>query len=246
MQEYKYIDKQKLDIITKFAISCLNDELNKDYSIFVLMTRLYDYDGFPQISDNASYKKANFKEFYRGVKDIEHHANLLCDHNYHFGKGTICNGIYATTIKGAATNYTAKCGFSNEQSQHQTANVLTLKLNPDSKIGNILDLSDQFNGFTMPSKGVFELLEYIKTDVPFKYRDEIMRIFGNDMAKVGIALGYDAVMGGANNILAVLNRSKIIVSENEYKRVVSKSKYYNLDRTINYLYKYEDNFFPEV
>ena len=105
--------------------------------LFSKTLKLASYDKFPEIVDDKTYKNLpvssfeylgitiNLPELFRGVRNLDHHANLLCDKQYHYGVGDSCSGLHTAIHFDTALQYTNK-----DQSR-----ILKLKL----KNANIID-----------------------------------------------------------------------------------------------------------
>ena len=205
---------------------------------FSQMVEAVGYTDLPQIISDEKYAKlAGFtfdylgqhivgKELYRGVREIEHHANLLFDENYHKGVGDICNGLFTSA------NYDMASLYSSKNSKHEC--VLKLKAPKMQIIDDITlraDISLIFNGEEPSVESHKQILEEIRDftlSIPdTKYQSAFYYTILNDPSIIAIILGYDAVFDHHFPAYAILNRGKICVSNSECERIKNATKIYS-------------------
>lgn len=205
---------------------------------FAQMVEAVGYTDLPQIVSNEKYAKLDGfhfdyighhikgKELYRGVREIEHHANLLFDEHYHKGVGDACNGLFASDIYDKANLYSSK------NSKHDC--VLKFKA-PDLKIIDDftlkIEISKIFNGEEPSVESHKQILEEIKNftlAIPEpKHQTAFFYTLLNDPSITAILLGYDAVYDNNFPAFAILNRGKICVSNAECERIRNATKTYS-------------------
>ena len=224
-------EQGKVVCVGDFSNRTLNEFRNE---LFAFAVKLFDYNNLPQIVSNEKYKQMpaiNFRylnvnvwadELFRGARHILHHANMLCDDNYHMGTGDVCNGLFTTM------RYDNALIYANSDSK----NILKLKA-PELKVVDDLSLSIEmtkiFDERNKDASCNQQVLTEIK-DFVFSIEDENKRAefvyhLINDPAIVAMFLGYDAVYDHNFPAFAILNRSKICVSEREYNRVCEWSNH---------------------
>ncbi len=237
----KDLQKQYGELPT-FENNSMNRNSTIDYSkrnmegqirteLFNRAIKLFGYNSFPQIFSDASYKKlenvtfdylgAKIKptEVYRGVRNINHHANLLFDETYHAGIGDACNGLFTAINIDVAKQYIG--GHENQ------TNILTFKL-PNIKVIDDLSLaiatSRIFEKNAPPTKdaSILEMSEFVST-LSDGDADKLYYSFINDPSLLAMFLGYDAVYDHHFPAFALLNRGKICVSESEANRIAKAS-----------------------
>ena len=248
-KKYKYINKEKLDLVVDYALTLRKsnkvdytelDEIGKH--VFDFMIELYGYNGFPNVVNDKAFSIHPSPLLYRGVKDIEDHAKLLCDFNYHYGYGVSfrSNGIYSSTAESEAKEYTSGNGKLRNKDR-----IMKFKLEKNALIDKSYRIQNSFydwqdvklKGLKRP--GMKELISYVSN--LGEHKNYIKSLLLEDPGKIAIILGFDAIYSLDGYV--ILNRSKLVISESEYKRIISQSKYYNLNGTINFEQKYEDDYF---
>lgn len=202
---------------------------------YAQMVEAVGYTALPQIISNEKYAKLdgfNFyylgqnikgKELYRGVRDIEHHANFLFDEKYHKGVGDACNGLFS------ADSYIKANLYSSRNSKHDC--VLKFKapeLNIIDDLTLKIDLSKTFNNEEPTVESHKQVLEEIKNftfAIPSKeHQSGFFYTLLNDPAILAILLGYDAVYDTNFPAYAILNRGKVCVSNSECERIKQATK----------------------
>ena len=248
----KFTDEEKLQLIFKYfkekQAAYLRGEhnskgniINVTHEIFDFVIDLFEYNRFPQVEKDEDYKNFASKEYYRGVKNIDHHGNILVDYNYHRGIGIFGNGIYSTPDLHKATLYT-------KRNPH---NLLTFKFS--GKIAYPRDdtnYTDYICGRI--KKGNFKFQshdEEEKIDTLKKFYDSLSNtaekedfknvFFYRDPSIFKIFLGYDALYSQDN--LIVFNRKKMLISQSEYDRICEASTYYK-NGIIDFEKKIQDNY----
>ncbi len=194
--------------------------------IYKYMIALAGFDGFPQVYSDKRFNCFVTKCLYRGVEDIKHAQNLLCDHDYHHGRG-YTNGIFTAIRKDDALQYTYNKepydDFSADSRVPQ--NVITLKLkNPNPIYYSLLETfaneirSGNFLGIERETKN--KLTNFVNFVNSIENDEECLRflnIFLQDLSKLAIYLGYDSIIDNKGYI--ILDRSKIVVSQSELDRI---------------------------
>lgn len=221
-----------VDIGDAFLFSFFQKQLRNE--LFGKLVKLSGYDNLPTIVPDEQYKKMNGFDFnymsinirgneaYCGARDINHHANLLFDETYHFGTGDVSNGLYASINNEIALNYTADL--------KNTELVLKLKM-PDMKIIDDLSISIDLTKIVNGQKAtclshekiLLEIKEFFESIEDESERAKFANLFFEDLGLVAILLGYDALYDHHFPAFAMFNRSKIYVSESEYKRIAEKT-----------------------
>lgn len=201
---------------------------------FSRLIKFVQYTNLPQIVSNEKYEKldaVNFKylgtniqikELYRGVREINHHANLLCDEEYHSGIGDACNGLFSSR------NYEEANLYSSKNSKYNCVlrfKVPEIKIIDDTTLKT--DVSQIFENKEPSIEGHKQILEEIKgftLSIPEqKYQSAFFYSILNDPSIIAILLGYDAIYEHNFPAIAILNRGKIVVSEKEYERICNDS-----------------------
>lgn len=232
------IDKQQFDLIADYAEQLrtkqVNSKLNKrsrritlanakNYRLFTYMVCLLGYNKPANVLTSPQQWGSTF---YRGALSLDHHAQLLCDYDYHYGSGGYGNGIYATTNKNSALNYT-----DNYKNEH---NVIHFKVSPDAKflpysIATSLANDLCFRKFSHCEQ-VKELAEMIDSIDSKKTRSAIKLALLNDPTKLAMMLGYDGISmlddGTHHTTLIIANRSAINIDKQEFDRITNASKTY--------------------
>lgn len=229
----KLSDEKKLDLLFKYSLS-MRDSLPKDihnkfntYKIFTYFVNLCKANRFPQVLSDDDFDELKTPIEYRGAREIDHHANLLCDYDYHYGYGIYGSGTYITDDLFRARKY----AYNN------ATNVMVFKF-----IGKVLDKKH----IRTYEKFLFNLIDekpqdVIIEDAEDKRKLEIIAnyyyhiksnkdkeffkylIILKDYSIIPLFLGYDAI---DNNCLIILNREKIVISQSEFDRITSASKNY--------------------
>ena len=202
--------------------------------VFNQMIQAVSYTDLPQIVSNEKYSKLagfyfnylginiNGSELYRGVREIDHHANLLFDEEYHKGIGDVCNGLFSSNIYDKAALY------GGQDSNNDC--VLKFKA-PEMKIVDdetlIIDITRVFQNQSPSIESHQQILEEIKKFTfsiknP-EHQSAFFNMLLNDPSLIAILLGYDAVYEHNFPAYAMLNRGKIVVSEKEYERICKES-----------------------
>ena len=274
--EKKFTNKEKLNLLfdyykklqenykkeSKLELKFFKDEnFKKSYVVGLQFAKylinLYDYNSFPKVISDENFETLNSTIFYRGVADINHHANMLCDYDYHCGSGARGCGIYISEKQSIAQDYTKG---NNE-------NILTLKFTGTALPGNehdklrkyfdisILEINKKIKFYKPQSiksedkEKLDYLIEYYKA-LPSSEEQSILRnIVSYEPPFLPIYLGYDANgmewgEGKDTEVLMILNRSKIIISQSEFDRITSASKNYK-GGVINFDKKNDDEFLME-
>ena len=201
---------------------------------FAQMVKFVGYNNLPQIVSNEKYSKLygyhfnylgmHFKgnELYRGVRDINHHANLLCDEEYHTGAGDACNGLFSSESYEKATLYSSRnskynCVLRFKAPEMSIIDDATLKV----------DISRVFDGKEPSVESHKQILEEIKRFAlainDEKYQSAFFYTLLNDPSIIAMLLGYDAIYDHHFPAFAILNREKIVVCEKEYERICKDS-----------------------
>lgn len=206
----------------------LRDEL------FEYDARMNGYCELPQIVDDKvyakmpGYKYAFFKdetiggELFRGTSSADFHANLLCDKEYHLGRGDMSNGIFVAIVLEKAKTYAG--------SEENHGLVLRLKA-PDMKIAGytslLVNLTKMLKGEESAKQAFGEKFDTFQTFLKTTDKNDLEKFIGlmhEDMGIFAMFLGYDAIYNETYPEMAILNRSKITVSQSEYERICAASK----------------------
>lgn len=201
---------------------------------FSQMVKFVGYTDLPEIVSDEKYSKLagynfdylgmSFKgtELYRGVREIAHHANLLCDEEYHTGVGDACNGLFASNMYDKANLYSSRnskfdCVLKFKAPELKIIDDDTLKV----------DITRVFEGQEPSTHSHKQILEEVKNftlsiNDP-NYQSAFFYTLLNDPSIIAILLGYDAIYDHNFPAFAILNRGKIVVSEKEYERICRES-----------------------
>ncbi len=212
---------------------------NLKAELFADAVKTKGFDGLPQIVSNSAYQKMDGfkfaffkdevvgKELYRGVRDMDYHANLLCDEKYHHGMGDMSGGIFAAIVEVKAKNYT---------DQNGTDYVLKLKA-PNMKIVGLSTLFVQLSGFLNKSADLkklygdkFDMFQEFKQDISDTDFNKVVQLIVENMGLLAMFLDYEAVYNDTFPEIAILNRAKICVSQSEYERVCAASTHHKAGR----------------
>ena len=203
---------------------------------FSQMIKSARYTSLPQIVSDEKYKKlAGFyfdylglqikgTELYRGVREIEHHANLLCDEEYHTGIGDVCNGLFAANTYDKAALYKGQdtnldCVLKFKAPEIKIIDDDTLKID----LSRVFDSKEpSVESHKQDLKKVKKFISSIKNS---EHQDAFFYMLLNDPSLIAILLGYDAVYEHNFPAIAILNRGKIVVSEKEYQRICEASNH---------------------
>lgn len=201
---------------------------------FTQMIKAVGYTTLPEIVSNEKYAKLSAfhfdylgmhlkgSELFRGVRDIDHHANLLCDEEYHTGVGDACNGLFASNMYEKADLYSSKnskcdCVLRFKAPEMKIIDDDTLKV----------DITRVFNGEDPSIKSHKQILEELKNfTLSLKspsHQEALFYMLLNDPSILAMILGYDAIYDRNFPAFAILNRGKIVVSEKEYERICKES-----------------------
>lgn len=180
------------------------------------------YESLPAIDFRYVGIKFKQKELYRGSKVADHHANLLCDKDYHLGVGDVSNGIYVTPNYDAALAYTRR--------EPLDSLVLKIKLPNANVIDDIsisTDLSrvvDGLRAFNSEKQDEFIQIKKFFENIKNPYDSELFSfMLFDDLGIVATLLKYDALYDHNFPSIAIFNREKIVVSESEYVRICKAS-----------------------
>ncbi len=255
-KEYKYINAEYIGRVLDFAEKLNNGKPTTavdrfSYRAFAYAVQLYGYNGFPQVVPDQKFDAVPSTTLYRGVKDTEHNANLLCDYDYHYGFGTWGDGIYSITERPIAFHYTKKSPLSAENTESEeelNQRIMTFKVDPRTKFVNLNKIFQQVR-LAGPARllclpEVRELFKFSHT--LSKERENLLnQLLTSNISLAALFIGYEGLkyFGDADEETDVLlNRGKMIVSESEFRRVCALSRKYK-DGTIDFAQKYAN---PEV
>lgn len=248
------IEKEKLDMMVDFAMKLRTRQAQPNYSkrvhkilvksdinhrLYCYMVDLMGYSSFMQIASGTHSTRV-----FRGDKSPNNLAQLVCDFDYHYGSGAFGNGIYLTTNKDRALDYTPK---NNE------SHILTLSLSNDiSLIGEqkLIDLYLELLFFKKKTTHELQpLVDYIYS-LDRSVQRTFLRFLLTDYSKIALVLGYDGiVINPSDNMLSdknycIFNRGKLQITENELSRICNLSKNYH-GGTIDFESKSADEFLRE-
>ncbi len=274
----KLTNHQYLELLSDYFIYLYNknSELDLDTALqrrvwknrreaFPYVVDLFGFNEFPKVVSDEDFKKLNTPKLYRGSKDVEHIANMLCDFEYHHGTG-INDGLYVSNDSENALIYT-----SNELKAINSDRMIMLKLDPSAKIcklSDIIAVSRHLLGYiigvgknvlkkenVMPlvmekfasynnlqelmekAEALFDFVSNIKSN---QEREIFIYSLKDEHSKLSIYFGFDAMQVTSKNF-AVFNRGKFVVPQSEFNRFVENSKFYNKDGTIKRLNVTEQN-----
>ncbi len=213
---------KKLNIV----FAKLSNDFNQDF--FRIVGKEFGYFDLPKkVSLQDVVGK---KVFYRGVKQKIYLKELLVDefnNEFFIGNGTIGEGFYSSERKEGLSSYYS----------HNEENMLKFYL----KKCNMIDFHDFFIFFdyfrvvyhnktlTKKEKKAFE--EIIETNERFrlliefidksKYKNYYFAELARNSSALAVFLGYDVIINSRTlcDDFLILNRSKIVVTDKEFKRV---------------------------
>lgn len=251
-------DLEKIDLFFKYCKENKDDTPEhvhnfSDYKFYTYLVNLCDANKFPQMVEDEEFEALKSTKLYRGAADIEHHANLLSDYDYHYGYGIFGGGgLYMTDNRKIASRY----------ARNKSENILTLKFDgkviDEKELGFCLDyLEYSINGEeykieklkikianSQDEQLIKFLIDYYKQLKTDKDKELFKTIFIKMYSNLALILGYDAMSYKYDEILIVLNRGKLIVSKSELERVTKNSKNYQ-GGLINFDTKAENEFLME-
>lgn len=215
-----YADGLREDKIEPIRV--YNSELrNKAHTLFVYLTKLFNYDKAPKILTKKEYNKVNCFPFFRGVKSSDHGAGFLLDKDYYRGTGTYCSGAYFTKDESVALGFAAL----------NPTNVIEFKLPVpkimgDTELKAYLQTPEEFLDDDAP-KPLREFIKLLDEMPDHKAADYLRELMFYDIASLGVIAGQDAVyIEGSGNYFALLNRGKIIVDESRLDEMREESENY--------------------
>lgn len=237
--EFSNILSGKITLLNPMYVP--EDELAPNY-MYRYALYLRGYDKKPQVVKDSAFEKLSSPQhgsasstIYRGLSQFEHLKELVDDDEYHIGYGGHGLGLYFTP-----THFTAKT-----YSRGDDENVLTAKLAPSTKImdrsllssiqSNLLHLTwdNKHNCYVSKATDNNPVSRYISnelinalTTIHTDDTDKFIQFLADNNSTLLVMLGYDVIMQ-TEDILAVSNRSKLILSESEYKRITEPYPYSN-------------------
>ncbi len=256
-------EDKNLELLFKFMVDSLDDKLKKieNYDLFFnrtlstiipqnssaniiskYMIDLYHYNMLPKVIADDEFDNLSSKSIYRGVKNINYHANILCDYNYFRANQLIGCGIYFSKHFDCAKKYT-----KTDDKEQNEDNIMSVKLNSEKiiNISKLLSYKAYLQGIyfgKIPEKDREKLdflINFINNIKNNKYRILFKKMFTDfdDYSKIAIYLGYDIVTDNSignlctkddkdSDIFIVLNRGKILVSKSEFDRICNASTFY--------------------
>ena len=251
-------DLEKIDLFFKYCKEINNNTpegtLNfSNYKFYTYLVNLCGANKFPQVVEDKEFIKIKSTTFFRGATDIEHHANLLCDYDYHYGYGMYGGGgLYMSSDRTQVIRYARNIPKNvltlkfvgkaiNEKELNSCLDYLEFSITNEEykikklniKIANLKD--EQLLNF------LIDYYKQLKTDID---KELFKTIFIKRYSNLALILGYDAMNYTYNELLIVLNRGKLIVSKSEFERVTNLSKNYK-GGVINFDTKSESEFLME-
>lgn len=224
------------------------------YRFFSYLIDAFGYNALPTVLSHKDFLSVPTRMLYRGSPDINNHANLLVDYDYHKGCGVQGSGLYATD------------GYwhANQYADENKKCVMAFKLRPDTSIidntrmrkleyamlsdykknsGYEVDDEDLRNEVNETATANYKtFVDFCRAHRDDKGFDKFMcENFNSFDANIALFLGYDAYISGN---LIILNRGKIIVSAGEFKRITDESKNYK-DGVIDFDKKQDNEFLRE-
>lgn len=200
--------------------------------LFNKLVKISDLNQFPKIIEDANYDNLNgfmfsymgvvvcANELYRGVRNINHHANLLFDADYHTGIGDISNGLYSSirydTALTYSKNYNKDYVLKFKTPYLKVIDDLELQI----KLSNILNLNHQFGE---NENKLLEIRTFFEKITNKNDRENFEELLFDDLGILAILLGYDAVYDHNFPSFALFNRGKIYVSESESERIKTQT-----------------------
>ena len=249
--------KDNLSLNVSFLVS--EDKLKVRNEIFNEMIELFGYDGMPEILDDEEYFKlepfnVNFEiefdkqELWTASKDFFHNFKLVNSRSYYKGIYKFSNGIYSAPSKEDAMKYANAVKKDNlyferdinlkQDIFNQLTYTIPFKM-PYAKVIKDTDLQYIISSIFYDGRVVNkdnhkekQLLNFVKTLYNDELKFKLAFLFENDLAKLAIILGYDAVFITKDYefYFQVLNRSKMIFSTPNYV----KSEYEMIFRETNF------------
>lgn len=212
------------------------------------MFKLYGFTGLPQVVSDEDYEKLQAREIFRGIENLEYHAELLCSEEYyqsywHNGIGIFCTTKsewaedFFTSDKGA--DYVIKFKYTGKTLDRINDKLTKMDYQMALKTGNCKDIKDE--DIIKKIQAFREFMNDKQTDVPN------VRGIGREFAKhrgkqafeesiitddsfMPIYLGFDCFDFDINKYrrpeIVIQNRGKIVISLSEYNRICNASKNY--------------------
>ncbi len=211
----------------------------QSYAVFTYAVNLYGFSAFPKVVSDEEFEKVNSPIQYRGATDAEFNANLLCDYDYHYGKGYFGYGIYSDPNRDTAHGY---AHHVHDREKVIDSRIMKFKLEEDTRL--YTDAFAEFNPSSIIDKINHPDIMYVR-HLMKSVRPKEMRYFVDKLisdSTLALLLGYDGVH---HTYYQTFNRGRMVVSESEFRRVCSLSRKYK-DGTINFKKKYaKDEFLNE-
>jgi len=214
-------------------------------SLSTFMFKLFDYTGLPQVVSVEEYEKLEARELFRGIDDMDYHAELLCSEEYYQSYWHNGIGIFSTTERDWAEQFFTKNSAEHVLKFKYTGKTLD-RINDKStnfayfmalKSGNYKDIKDE--NIINKCKVFREFIEDKKSDVPnikginYDYaerrgKQDFAELMTVDDTFMPVYLGYDCFDFDINHYhrpeIVIQNRGKMVVSLSEYNRICKASK----------------------
>ncbi len=211
------------------------------------MFKLYGYTELPQVVKDQDYKKLQAREFFRGIENMDYHAELLSNEDYYQGYWHNGIGIFCTTKSEWAEGFTLNKGTDHVIKFKYVGKILdrindkgvnldyyrALRLGHYETIQdeNIIKKCQMFRDFIndkqsdVPNiKGIDQ--EYAKRCGKQDFADLIIC----DETFMSTFLGFDGfefdINGYRSPEMVIQKRGKMVVSLSEYNRICQASQNY--------------------
>jgi len=218
---------------------CIKDNnansMSKEYVLFYFLMKSSGYNGKPNVLKEEDYEKLNLIPVYRGYEKYEYGRNQLIDEDYHYGVGALYgDGIYFTTAKEEAYDYTFPRGISFGQKNHNR--VVESKIDAQ----NVIDFKDlviiktylqsKLKGKETEKQKVVkeytdkidEILTFITSIEDKRLGYEFALYLLENYSSIAILLGADGILHqkGGREYLVAIDRRTICVTESTINRFI--------------------------
>ena len=164
-------DLEKIDLFFKYCKELSENapklvfNFSTYYKFYTYLVNLCDANKFPQVVEDKEFEALNSTKLYRGVVDIEHHANLLSDYDYHYGYGMYGGGgLYMSDDRIQAMRY----------ARRNPENILTLKF--DGKVIDEKELGFCLDYLEYSIKGEKYEIEKLKIKIANSQDEQLIKL----------------------------------------------------------------------
>jgi len=245
-EEYKVnFEKDNLGLNVNFLVN--EEKLKVRNEMYNYIVELFEYNKLPKVLDDEDYYKLkpyniSFKtelkesDLYTASKDFFHNYNLLYSRKYYKGIYKFANGIYSTPVKEDAIKYAnavkkESLYFEQDITLHNEEfakidytlpfRIPEAKIIQDTELHYIITCIF-YDGkvYNKDSQKEKQLLKFVNNLYDDEMKFKLAFLFENDISKLAIVLGYDAVYITKDYefYFQVLNREKINVSTETFQK----------------------------